>query len=571
MKKQYFGILAGLLVAIAACTPGATVTSVAVNAISIGLNPAATTTVSATVTGTNNPNPSVNWSIESGGGSLSATSGSSITFTAPTAPNLGNTMIKAVSIQDPSKSSTITIASGVVSGVGISASVVNVREGGSSTLTGSATASAGTAGQVMNWAIESGGVGTLSSTTGTSVTYTAPSSTFGRVVRITATSQQDSTQKKTIYLGVHTSKQSIAMGDNHTLVIKSDGTVISWGNDANGELGDGTAGGTNATPTAITNVNVTDIVAVSGGGTFSLALKANGTMLSWGDDTYQQLGNGAGVSNSATPTVVSGFNDIVAISAGYRFSLALRSNGTMLSWGNDGSGQLGDGTIDPDNPTPTPIPSVSGVVAIGAGFRHSLALKSDGTMLSWGQDDDGELGDGTINPDNPTPTAIPGVNGIIAIHTAGGQHSLALKSDGTMLSWGNDGSGQLGDGTVNPDNPTPTPIPSVSGVVAIGAGLTHSLALKSDGTMLSWGSDTDGQLGDGTTTPNNPTPTAISAVSGVVAIAIGEYASMALKSDGSLLTWGDDDNGQLGDGTVNPDRPTPFAVPLGGGVTVRLP
>jgi alpha-tubulin suppressor-like RCC1 family protein len=202
------------------------------------------------------------------------------------------------------------------------------------------------------WAIESGGAGTLSSTTGNTVFYQAPASSFGRVVRITATSVQDLGQKKTIFISVNPRKASIAAGGGHSLALKPNGTLLSWGNDSAGQLGDG---GTN--------------------------------------------------TDQSTPVAVSGASNIVAITAGYYHSLALKADGTLLGWGAGSYGQLGDGTSD-DKPVPTPItnPLASNIIAISANGSYSMALKSDGTILAWGYGGNGELGNGDNNATNiPTP------------------------------------------------------------------------------------------------------------------------------------------------------------------------
>ncbi|MFN7929944.1 MAG: putative Ig domain-containing protein [Blastocatellia bacterium] len=181
---------------------------------------------------------------------------------------------------------------------------------------------------------------------------------------------------------------------------------------------------------------------------------------------------------------------VPAIAAAGTHSLALRSDGTVVGWGDNGNGQR-------------TIPSgLSGVVALAAGYHHSLALKSDGTVVGWGRNFEGQ-------------STIPsGLSGVVAI-AGGGAHSLALKSDGTVVAWGVNFFGQ-------------STIPSgLSGVVAIAASFGHSLALKSDGTVVAWGRTTRGQ----TTIP--------SGLSGVTAIAAGNFHSLALMSDGTVVAWGD--------------------------------
>ncbi|MFN8513450.1 MAG: choice-of-anchor D domain-containing protein [Thermomicrobiales bacterium] len=343
-------------------------------------------------------------------------------------------------------------------------------------------------------------------------------------------------------------------------------TTHAWGDDATGELGDGTIGPDRPMPMAVPGGN--EVKAIAGGYGFSLGLKADGTVIAWGTDDSGELGDGQAGNPDARPTaaVIPGLTGVVAITAGGLHAVALKSDGTLVAWGFDFDGQLGDGTPGNSqfNPVPVPVPGMSNVVAIAGGTYFTLALKSDGTVWAWGNDAGGQLGDGTINSpgQDATPGQVSGLSGITAI-AAGAYHSLALKSDGTVFSWGRDAEGQLGDGTIGPTSPTPTVVPGLSGIAAIAAGQYHSLALKNDGTVLAWGSDASGQLGDGTvgSPTSRATPQAVTGLSGVSAISAGEFHSLALKTDGTLRAWGGDDQGQLGDGTIGPNNPTPAVVP----------
>ncbi len=395
---------------------------------------------------------------------------------------------------------------------------------------------------------------------------------------------------------------AIAAGFTHSLALRSDGAVYAWGDDAQGQLGDGTVGPNNPTPTQIATLSA--IRAIAAGENHSLALKIDGTVYAWGNDSGGQLGDGTVSTppSNPTPTQLGGLSDITAITAGAFHSLALKADGTVYAWGLDTEGQLGNGTLGTSNPTPAQIASLSGVAAISAGSRHNLALKNNGTVWSWGWDDAGQLGDGTINPSNPTPTQIGGLSNVTAI-AAGRKHNLALGSDGTVRAWGYDNFGALGDGTAGANNPTPAQIApgTLSGVVAIAAGGDHSLAvaqssrtltwgeyggdtpaikagldnvvavagggthvlaLKADGTVLAWGSDSMGQLGDGTEgSPTSvTTPQAVTGLTNVVAVSAGLFHSLALKTDGTVWAWGNDDNGRLGNGATTGNKATPVQV-----------
>ena len=289
------------------------------------------------------------------------------------------------------------------------------------------------------------------------------------------------------------------------------------------------------------------IVAIAGGFQYTLALSVDATVLAWGANANGQLGDST-TTTRATPFPVidplssSGFlSGVMAIAAGNAHSLALKPDGTVLAWGGNVLGQLGDSTTT-QRRTLVQVSGLgagSGVIAIAAGASHSLALKFDGTVLAWGSNVTGQLGDGTTTP-RLTPLQVFGLgpdSGVVAI-AAGGGHSLALKADGTVLAWGLNANGQLGDGTLT-RRLTPVPVSGLgpgSGVEAIAAGITHSLALKSDGTVLAWGFNTTGQLGDGTTAQRT-TPVQVSGLglgSGVVAIDAGVSHSLALEFTGFL-------------------------------------
>jgi alpha-tubulin suppressor-like RCC1 family protein len=257
------------------------------------------------------------------------------------------------------------------------------------------------------------------------------------------------------------------------------------------------------------------------------------------------------------------------------------------AWGYNDFGQLGNasqlGPTPPGTPanstsTPVQVSNLSGLKGIDAGDRHSLALKTDGTVWAWGSNEFGQLGDGTPTSSD-TPINVSSLSGIQAI-AAGDDHSLALQTDGTVWIWGHNDFGQLGDGTSGTDRKTPVKVSNLSGVKAIAAGGKHSLALKTDGTVWTWGYNYYGQLGDGTTT-NSSTPVQVSGetptnappnsalvsppvqgnnLSGVTAITAGRDYSLALKEDATVRAWGNNRFGQLGDANYNTSRKTPVKV-----------
>ncbi|MEA2828019.1 MAG: hypothetical protein QOG43_2458 [Actinomycetota bacterium] len=260
---------------------------------------------------------------------------------------------------------------------------------------------------------------------------------------------------------------------------------------------------------------------------------------SWGFNGYGQLGEGT-VTSRPTATILTP-TKVDAVAAGGFHSLVL-SGGTVSAWGLGHVGQLGRGSTVSAS-TPGPVGGgLSGVTAISAGVFHSLALRGDGTVWAWGWNAYGQLGDGSL-VDRSLPVQVAGLAGVVAI-AAGGLHNLALKGDGTVWAWGENGVGQLG--TAGPALSTlPHQVPGLTGVTAIGAGAYHSLAVVAGGAVATWGWNAWGQLGDGTTTSRS-TPTGVPGLTGIVSVAGGTGHSLAVGADGLVRSWGLGASGQLG-------------------------
>jgi len=233
------------------------------------------------------------------------------------------------------------------------------------------------------------------------------------------------------------------------------------------------------------------------GASHSLAVAADGTVWAWGDDERGQLG-GVGPMDRSTPGQVEGMADVVAIAGGGLHTIALRRDGTVWAWGSNAFGQLGDGTTTDSTPVPVQVRGMADMVAFAGGAYHTLGLRRDGTVWAWGLNRAGQLGDGTT-PDRATPVEVQGLTDVVAI--AGGVgHTIALRRDGAVWAWGSNEWSQLGDGGTTIDRSTPIQVQGMADVVAIAGGNWHTLALRRDGTVWAWGDNRSGQLGDGTTT-----------------------------------------------------------------------
>ncbi|HEV7586436.1 MAG TPA: IPT/TIG domain-containing protein [Solirubrobacteraceae bacterium] len=331
-------------------------------------------------------------------------------------------------------------------------------------------------------------------------------------------------------------------------------SAVAWGQNLFRQLGDGTAQALSDVPVPVSTL--TFVTSVAAGGFHSLALLANGTVKAWGSNGFGQLGDGTNLTREV-PVAVSGLSAVRAIAAGGHHSLALMSNGTVMAWGDNESGQLGTGNTA-ESEVPVQVKGLTGVRAISAGADHSLALMSNGTVMAWGNDESGQLGTGVTKPSSTVPVAVKGLTGVTAI-SAGGQFSLALTNKGTVDAWGSDDSGQLGStGFEEPSSDVPVQVSGLSGVTAIAAGAQHAVALLSGGTLMAWGEDTYGELGNGIFKARQDTAVPVSGISGATAITAGGQDSAALLSTGGVMAWGINKSGTLGNGSTG----SPSAVPV---------
>jgi alpha-tubulin suppressor-like RCC1 family protein len=385
-------------------------------------------------------------------------------------------------------------------------------------------------------------------------------------------------------------------GARGTVILKSDGTVWTWGAGSFGKLGINTTTGRSLVPVEVhgpANIDyLHSVIAIMGGETHNMALRSDGTLWSWGYNFVGELGDGT-TNDAATPVQV-GLNSVPPLTGVTRlggrtyFSLAVKSDGTIWGWGMNGSGQMGNGTSGANVLAPVmvsnsqPGQAVNSPLQVSCGYTYGVALLTNGMVWAWGAGFHGELGAGT-NTQSLIPIQLPGLSNVTAI-SAGWKHTLALKSNGTVWAWGLNSHGELGDGTaINRSNAVQ--VLNLSNIVMVSGGDYNSIALRSDGTVWKWGLNDVGELGLGTNDNSgigpggdllsHPFPAQVTldrfgnAFSNVVKVSNRDYHNLALKADGSLWMWGANDQGQCGDGTTNDIyRPSPV---IGLGPRVALP
>ena len=326
---------------------------------------------------------------------------------------------------------------------------------------------------------------------------------------------------------------------------------------------------------------LTGVKAFALGGSHSLGLTDDGTVWAWGGNEFGQLGDGTSGTPRTLPTRVKDaagtgvLAGIRAIAAGDNHSLAVGSDGKVWAWGRNDSGQLGDASSGNVRLLPVRVKDaagtgvLAGIKSIAAGTYHSLALTADGKVWAWGLNDDGQLGDNLSAAMVTLPVAVKDaagtgiLTGVTAIE-AGSYHNLALTSAGTVFAWGANDEGEVGDGTSGTDRPLPVQVKdatgagAVTGVKAVAVGDYHSVALTQGGMVAAWGYNIKGQVGDGTSGTNRLLPVPVKdaagtgALSGVQAIAAGGQFSLALAEGGDVSAWGENNDGELGDGTAEP-------------------
>lgn len=341
--------------------------------------------------------------------------------------------------------------------------------------------------------------------------------------------------------------------------------VFGWGVQENWIVCPRSNEACNRSPYAVPGL--TKIIRLDASDVSNLAIDASGHVWGWGDNERGELGDGT-TKPRAIPVKVRGVDHVVQTATGNSDAVALKANGTVWAWGNNGEGQLGTGNLK-SHLVPVPATAVNSytskhrvsVKQLAAGGNKAYALLSNGTVIAWGGNEFGDLGNGRTGGRSLTPVVVSGLPSHIVAISSGNLFGDALTSTGVVYDWGNNAHGQLGDGR-RKNSPVAVRVTHLtdghsSRVVKISAGGDlpangHNMALLSDGTVMTWGDNADGQLGNGKTVSSD-VPVVVTRLSDgrsrrAVSIGAGGSHSMALLSDGTVMTWGNNSHGQLGDG-----------------------
>lgn len=341
--------------------------------------------------------------------------------------------------------------------------------------------------------------------------------------------------------------------------IFAQGGMWTWGYSSSGALGNNTSATSVSSP----------VQTIAGGSNWKihstsddsvLSIKSDGTLWGWGRNTFGQLGNNTTTGRSSPIQTISSGTNWKQAAAGAYHSAAVKTDGSLWLWGRNNYGQMGNSTTTNYS---SPVQTVAGgsnweYVSCGNGV--TAAIKTDGTLWLWGKNNYGNLGDNTrTSSSSPVQTVASGNNwSLVSVMS---YYSAAIKTDGTLWLWGFNNYGQLGDNSIASSS---SPVQTVAGGTnwkAVSLGSVHSIALKTDGSLWTWGQNFYGQLGDNTTTYKSSPVQTVAGGLNWKSVSGGGYLSGAIKKDGSLWTWGLNTSGQLADNTtVNKSSPVQTAA-----------
>ena len=336
----------------------------------------------------------------------------------------------------------------------------------------------------------------------------------------------------------------------------------TWGQNTYGGLGNNST--TNTSSPVQTVSGGTNWKSVANGFYHTAAIKTDGNLWTWGFNVYGQLGDNSSTDKSSPVQTVSGGTNWKSVSCNAYHTAAIKTDGSLWLWGRNNYGQLGDNSVTSKS---SPVQTVAGGTnwkSVTNGLYHTAAIKTDGTLWSWGRGDFGQLGDNSsTGKSSPVQTVSGGTNWKLV--SCGFYHTAAIKTDGNLWTWGYNVYGELGDNSGSTGKSSP--VQTVSGGTnwkSVSCGGFNTAAIKTDGTLWTWGRNaTYGQLGDNSTTAKSSPVQTVSGGTNWKSVAAGFYRSAAIKTDGTLWTWGLNASGQLGDNSVT-SKSSPVQTVSGG-------
>ena len=341
----------------------------------------------------------------------------------------------------------------------------------------------------------------------------------------------------------------IAAGTRHTCALSSSGSISCWGENENGQLGDGEFGSNVYSTVPVRVQDITDAVAIGAGWEHTCAVHATGEVSCWGDDSHGELGNGEESDFQPLPVKVVDIDDAVDVTAGHWHTCALRENGSISCWGADHDGQLGNGQIGDefDSVVPVEVTGISDAVAVSAGGEHTCAVHSTGEISCWGDNWKGELGTGQIGNefDSSVPVKVSGIDDAMAV-SSGDWHTCAVRENGTVSCWG-DGqdSNQFGQLFATA---MPVDVQSLGDAVSVSAGAGFTCVVRESRSISCWGVNIFGQLGNPEPQRFSLAPVAVVGIDDATALTTGSGHSCAIRESSGAVCWGANYHGQLGHG-----------------------
>ena len=361
-------------------------------------------------------------------------------------------------------------------------------------------------------------------------------------------------------LGGFTDWCRVSVGYRHTVAVRQNGTIWTWGSNGNGELGDGTSICRSSPVVVLSDSSAFfDWCDIAAPYRSSVGLRKDGTIWTWGSNSYSNmLGDGTNINRSSPVSVLGNISDWCKLAEGFGSVFAIRSNGTLWGWGSNYNGELGVGFATIEAQPTRALTDFNNICKIATGYKRNILLTNSGRIWSWGYNSNGSIGDGTTCIRSSPVSVIGGFTDWCDI-SSNKYSFFGVRSNGTLWSWGENYSGQLGDGTVINRSSPVSVVGGFTDWVTLSGGEYHSVATRTNGTLWTWGNNFNGQLGEGGIILRSSPVSVIGGFTDWCQTGAGEFHSAAIRSNGTLWTWGSNNSGQLGDGTTI-SRSSPVSV-----------